>query len=204
MNVDKPLLDYEKGPEEKRLWETIYDRLEKEKFHDALFLLRKLSKKGDVVAFLGIAKIYEFGGGGVNRDFEKARKWYEFITDEVYYSHAHLGLGRLYHNGYQIGKNYHLALHHFSLASEEDLPGAYFALGWMLHHGQGVDGDLEQAIKYYELAYSRDHVYAYYCCGICHIRLRHYMTGVKMSCKGLYLTVKTYLKDPKDNRLYMT
>ena len=118
-----------------------------------------LAEAGEVKIFPNIGQIYEVGGGGVERNLETSKMWYERAADAGVVR-GYLCLARIYLFGKGVKKNYSKALDYYKTIEAYDDPTAAFALGWMYEKGLGVVTDKELARIYYLRATSRGHIVA--------------------------------------------
>ncbi len=105
--------------------------------------------------------IYEEGGGGIEKDLEKALFYYQKAIEEAGTVEAYLGLGKFYYYGMGVKQDYAKAFRYYSIV-DEDLanPIAQLMLGRMYQHGQGVNKNLKKAREYYYKAIAKGNVYA--------------------------------------------
>jgi TPR repeat protein len=91
------------------------------------------------------------GRQGIERDFVKARRWFEASAAQGY-SPAQFRLGDLYRHGKGVEKNLDEAVRLFRLAAEAGNIPAQNALGDLYFRGEGVELSVETALKHYRQA----------------------------------------------------
>ena len=125
----------------------------------ALFLFKKLANEGCAPALAEIGNIYELGGGGIERDINRAIIWYQRSIDTIVSPKAHLALGRLYLQSKEKC-DYARAHYHFSLLTDQRQMGALYGLGLMYDQGLGVERSEDKALEYFQVAAELGHVMA--------------------------------------------
>jgi hypothetical protein len=116
---------------------------------------------GDVNAQSYVAHLYATGKK-VERDYEKARYWYQQIADHKdadakIVAHANLLLGLMYTSGKGGGQNYTDAMKCFQVAAEQGYFDAHIGIGNLYAYGLGVEQDLNKALHWWELALKEGH-----------------------------------------------
>lgn len=105
--------------------------------------------------------IYEEGGGGVERDLDKARFYYQKAIEESGAVEAYLGLAKFYHYGMGVKRDYVKAFEYYTIVNQDTGNAiAQLMLGKIHHYGQGTKKDLVKARDYYNLAIAKGNVYA--------------------------------------------
>lgn len=139
-------------------WKLSEDSFLKGDLAGALFILKKLAKEGFEPAYLEIGNIYELGGGGVEKDLNKAEYWYKRSASSLdKNSSTHLALGRIYLQS--KSDKIEAAISHFERVKHQEM-GALFGLGLIYENGLGVQKSLTKAIDYYQQAADAGHIMA--------------------------------------------
>lgn len=133
-------------------------------------------------AFVGA--IYEYGGEGVNRDYIKARFYYEQSVECFGAVEAYLGLIRIYYYGLGIVNDYCKALNLCEILLEEnDNKFACFIKGKMYLYGYCVARDFNKSEEYFKRAWEQGYVF-----GLTYLGILEQYKGNKL--KGLILKIK--------------
>lgn len=167
----------------------------------ALFIFKALAKDGELAAFREIGNIYEFGGGGVEKDIKEAINWYDKSVDYANDGYACIGLARIYFYGKQGKPDYSKVLWYLSLVENNNLPLADLLLGKVYRLGKGVKADIKRARKFYERSSSTGNVYAMKELALLEIGCGHYMYGLFLWSKAFVLAVIIGAKNIHDPRL---
>ncbi len=114
-----------------------------------LYQLRKMANENVPAAFAELGNIYEMGGHGLERNFKKAKYWYNRAIDEADDIEGYIGMARLYYFGKGMQVNYKKALEYYLIAEEINEPVAFFAIGRMYRLGQGVEKNISTAKEHY-------------------------------------------------------
>ncbi|MCB1662202.1 MAG: tetratricopeptide repeat protein [Pseudomonadales bacterium] len=166
----------------------------------ALFLFQRLAKEGCSPALVEIGNIYEQGGGGIERDVDKAIEWYSRSVKVLDDPKAHLGLGRLYLQCGKTDDDYFNAYHHFSLLESTQEMGAFYGLGVIHDLGLGVSRDTVVAVRYYQQACQLGHVLA--ARNLARITLKsNPFKGIVLWLISCWKIWRLALKNPSDPRL---
>lgn len=99
--------------------------------------VRPLAEQGNPNAQYNLGVIYD-RGYGVERDYAKARAWYEKAAAQGNASAAH-NLGMMYKKGHGVSVDYQQAADWFKQAAELGEPAAQNNLGVMYAEGMGVE-----------------------------------------------------------------
>ncbi len=112
-----------------------------------------LAKKGDAKAQYNVALIYA-NGKGVQRDLDKARKWYEKAAKQGN-GPAQYNLAQLYHAaGETDAHGYEKARYWYEKAVEAGIMQAYNNLAALYIEGKGVKKDQQKAFELFQKAAS--------------------------------------------------
>ncbi len=123
-------------------------------------LLEK-ADRGDCNAQSYIGHLY-LAGKGVERDFAKARYWYQRVIDQPgadakIIAHANLVLGMLYNSGKGGEQCHKTAVQCFQRAAEQGYTDAHISIGLMYAKGLGVKKDYRMALYWWQLAERKGH-----------------------------------------------
>lgn len=131
----------------------------------------------EAYAFAGV--IYEIGCPGVERDYQKARFYYERAIEQSGTLEAYLGLARIYYFGQGVKQDYCKALeYYYRIASEAKDNGiAFLMLGQMYQHGQCIEKDLKKAKECYERAWQKGYILGSTYLGKLEQEMGHFLTG---------------------------
>lgn len=119
------------------------------------------AERGDCDAQSYLGHLY-LAGKGVERDFARARYWYQRVIDQPgadakIIAHANLVLGVLYNSG-KGGKQCHkTAVKCFQHAAEQGYTDAHISIGLMYAQGLGVKKDYRMALHWWQLAEQKGH-----------------------------------------------
>lgn len=110
-------------------------------------------------SYLGHAYL---SGKGIDRDFAKARYWYQRVIDQPgadakIVAHANLVLGVLYNSGKGGEQSYTTAVQCFRQAAEQGYTDAHINIGLMYAKGLGVKKDYGKALYWWQLAAEKGH-----------------------------------------------
>lgn len=118
---------------------------------------------GEAAVILG--NVYRTGFGGLARDPEESRKWFERAFEVGHVAAAKM-LGDLYYEGAGATRDVKKAVAWYRKAAKLDLPAAEVALADILLEGDdGVRQDREEALGWYQAAARHDHAGALYALG---------------------------------------
>lgn len=162
----------------------------------ALFRFKRLAYEGCSPALVEIGNIYEIGGGGIEKDIDKARQWYINSVETIDDPRAHLALGRIYYRT----TDYRSAFYHLSILENRRDPGAMFGLALLYDFGLGVNQDHNKAAKYYRIASDKGHILALKNLSIIKMK-KSFPSGVFLWVKACLKIWKTGLRNPYDRRL---
>ena len=177
-----------------RRWQLARDTYKSGDNAGAIFLLLALEKDGIEQAAVEIGNIYEFGGGGIEKDIEKAHYWYNRAISKFSDSIAYLYQARLYYSN----KEYSKALDNLHKITYLNQPGVFYMLGQMHQRGYGVEQNKEKALEYYAKAESKGHVIAGFCAGLILISRFSLLKGIKKCLGALNLTLR-YSQDKTEH-----
>lgn len=104
------------------------------------------AEHGDANAQYNMGVIYD-RGYGVERDYAKARHWYEKAAAQDYAKAAH-NLGVMYQQGHGVAVNSKKAARWFKKAAELGEPAAANNLSVMYARGEGVPQDMDRAVTW--------------------------------------------------------
>jgi len=125
----------------------------KRHFKSAIVECRKAASRGDAFAETAMG-IMNFGGFGIERNYDRAREWFLKGAKQGNPSAQH-GLGVIYHDGYGVGIDNKAAYRWFHLAAEKGLVDAQFYVGEMLYLGSGTKKNIPAAYRWSKLAAER-------------------------------------------------
>nr|WP_315083132.1 tetratricopeptide repeat protein [uncultured Campylobacter sp.] len=123
--------------------------------------LDKECESGDspICVGLGDSYLFGFGNSGLNKDYKKAKFYFEKVCKEdknikqdEYSLEACLNLGLMYQDGFGVKPNYKKAFELYSIACDGGLTGACSNIGFMYEKGQGVQRDIVKGAAYYRRA----------------------------------------------------
>jgi hypothetical protein len=139
------------------LWESKadagYAAYRKGKYKTALEYLRAIAQSGDAKAQSTVGSIYHRGGRGVQRDDEKALKWFRLAAAQGV-AEAEFNLGVMYAQGQGVPQDNSEAKKWYHLAADQGNAAAEYNLG--LWYAKGRDGspDYIHAHMWFNLAAS--------------------------------------------------
>lgn len=105
--------------------------------------VRPRAKQGIASAQYNLGVIYD-RGYGVERNYDKARKWYKKAAAQAYGKAAH-NLGVMYQLGHGVPVNHEKAAHWFKKAAKLGEPASENNLAVMYAKGQGVEQSMLKA-----------------------------------------------------------
>lgn len=114
---------------------------------------------GDAEAQLELAKRYEKGIGGMNKDDAESAKWYR-KTAEQGNAEAQSRVGKMYYNGEGVKADLHEAVNWYRKAAEQGMSEAQYLLGKCYCDGAGVRKDEAEALNWYLKAAEQGHTNA--------------------------------------------
>ena len=168
----------------------------------ALAEFTKLIAQGCDEAFSFVGNLYEFGGRNVERDYSKARFYYEQSVERVGAVAAYLGLTRIYYYGLGVERDCSKALEYcMPLSGEADHPYAHFYMGRMHMEGCCVDKDIEIAKDFFEKSWRGGYVFGLTYLGIAEQQSGHKLLGWFHRIKAGLLAFIVSLKNINDARI---
>ena len=126
----------------------------------AAFVYEALAKDGCGAALAQLGRIFEFGVGRLEPNFDAAVRWYKLSIEVVDEASSHLALARIYMQEPDRDPDRSLTFYHLELTVYNDVPAASFGLGLMYEHGLGVSQSIEKAREYYGRAVHLGHIEA--------------------------------------------
>lgn len=122
-------------------------------------LFLQLAERGDLQAQYVLGLCYQYGLGGLEKDYELAKRYFKQAA-ELDNASAQSGLARMYLNGIGVKQDDKMALLWFEKAVTQELASAQNTLGWMYNTGRGVEEDLVQAVEWYRKSAEQGNVVA--------------------------------------------
>ncbi len=110
-----------------------------------------LAEEGDAAAQYSLAKLYEKGGGPIERDLTQAVKWYEMAAAQGLPA-AQNNLALMYAQGRGVEANAERAAELWRSAAEQDYPWGQYNLGLAYFRGHGVEIDRTEATAWFRRA----------------------------------------------------
>ena len=160
---------------------------------------------GCTAAYDFVGGYYELGAKGLelDKDYEKARFYYERAIEQCGSRESYLGLARLYYFGRGVNQDYGKAFEYFDLVAKEAKQNgvAYLMLGQMYQHGQHVDKNLEKAEDCYRKAWQQGYVFGLTCLGKLEQERGHHFKGWLYRLKAGFVGYRIASKDSHDSRL---
>lgn len=123
------------------------------------------ASRGKKIAQIRLARAYYNGTDGVERDYERAHKWYLRAAKQDSLE-AQVKVAEMYRNGQGVEKNMHEARTWYQKAAEQGDGDAAFELGVMFQTGEDVMTDLAAAHDWYLKAAKAGNTTAFYNLGI--------------------------------------
>ena len=114
---------------------------------------------GDAEAQLELAKRYEKGIGGMNKDDAESAKWYRKAAEQGN-AEAQSRVGKMYYNGEGVKANLREAVNWYRKAAEQGMSEAQYLLGKCYCDGAGVRKDEAEALSWYLKAAEQRHTNA--------------------------------------------
>lgn len=144
----------------------------------ALVAFTRLIDRGCDEAYSFMGDLYRCGGNNVQRDYGKAKFYYEEAINRTGSIGAYLGLVKMYYHGLGIERDYCKAFEYCTLLADEvSHPHAYFYIGRMYLEGQCVDVDLEKAKSYFKESWKQGYVFGLTYLGFAEQRSGHFVRG---------------------------
>jgi len=156
---------------------------------------------GEKGAYVAIAIIYEIGGGGIEKDYIEAKKWYTKSINETGDVKAYMGLGRLYYTGRGVTRDYNKAYYYFSAIESNNKPGALYMLGILNEYGHGTEKNISKALEYYRRAADNGHALALRDWALLTIRKGNIFKGIYWLIRSLIKIFKIAYHNKNDPRL---
>jgi len=124
-------------------------------------LLQAGADYGNALSMGMLGSLYA-DGAGVEKDYAKAREWYEKAAakDRVLAALAMNNLGVLYENGQGVPQDFVKAREWYEKAAAKDYAPAMHNLGMLYDNGQGLVQDYAKAREWFEKAADKGDVYA--------------------------------------------
>ncbi len=117
------------------------------------------------IFFLG----HYYLGRGTEKDFQKARYWYEKAAQQGH-SRAQYDLALMYYEGLGVEGDLQKACYWYEKAAQQGHKWAQYNLALMYYEGLGVGRDFQKAFKLFEAAAEQGHVRAQYNLAIMYYR----------------------------------
>ena len=139
-----------------------------EMWKEAIKLLEKPAKHGDVHAQCWLGDCYYNGYGVPNRNhYVKAVEWYLKATAQGH-AGAQYMMGRCYYNGYGVTKNISKAIDWLTKATAQGHAGAEYMMGRCYYNGYGVKESSSKAVELYIKAAVQGHAMSQFELGNCY------------------------------------
>jgi TPR repeat protein len=153
----------------------------------------------EAYAFTGV--IYEVGCTGVEKDYQKARFYFERAIEQHGSLEAYLGLGRIYYFGRGVDPDYCKAFEYYTLITREakDSGIAFLILGQMYEHGQCVQKDLQKAKECYEKAWQKGYVLGLTYLGKLEQGMGHPIKGWFHRFRAGFVGLNVSMRSPRNN-----
>lgn len=165
----------------------------------ALNKFKKLIDDGCDEAYAFVGAIYEVGGNNVNKDYDKARFYYEQSVERFGATEAYLGLVRIYYYGKGVEKDYCKAFEYCAILSE-DADNVYgnFLIGKMYMDGHCVDKDLDKAKEYFKKSWDKGYVFGLTYLGLLEQHIGNNVKGWIYRIKAGFIGYKIARKNISD------
>jgi TPR repeat protein len=190
-----------KGDPVKKLWRRAVSARKNGRSEEAMATFQQLVSLGDVNAIAEVANIYEFGGGGVEKDFELAIQWYTRSKNEAGDEWAYIGLARMFFLGKGVERNYEFAFSLYEKIANTKNIIALYQMGVCYLKGYGVEHNQERAFQFFEDAAARGHVFSMGLAGMQRMRAGRMMSGVLLRARAILNGVLLELFRKNDLRL---
>lgn len=159
---------------------------------------------GCPAAYDFVGGYYELGapGLGIEKDYEKARFYYERAVALCGSRESYLALARMYYFGRGVDPDYSKAFEYYDLVAKETEHNgvAYLMLGQMYQQGQGVDKDIQKAKECYEKAWQKGYLLGLTYLGKLEQEMGHPVKGWLHRLKAGFAGFKIARKNPHDSR----
>lgn len=151
--------------------------------------LLKIADKGDVEHQSYVAKLYLTGKNDVQKDYEKARYWYQRVIDNQnadakIVAHANLFMGILYNSGKGGKQCYISAMKCFQAAAKQGYYDAHISIGKLYVNGLGVKKDYNQAMYWWKIAAENKHPSAPNLISLLEKRMNSQIAAVQKTAKN--------------------
>ncbi len=113
--------------------------------------LLELAAKGDMNAQFELGALYHDGQGGVQKDFVKAKEYFEKAATQGEVR-SEFNLGVMYYIGEGVKQDYKKAITLFESAAKKGNSRAQFNLGVMYYRAEGIQQDYKKAMEYFTAA----------------------------------------------------
>lgn len=167
-------------------WSLAMQHEENGQVGQALKIYTLLSEAGDSIATYSIGRIYERGSVEHARDPAIAARWYRKAVFESDYPRAHLGLARLYYNGF-IGQDdaAEAFSRHAFAGLRTDEADAFSMIGEAYQFGHLLEKNPTKAVQYYIEAANRGDVFSHRRLSAINFSQRKYVNGAIHYLKAL-------------------
>lgn len=191
-------------------WEIASESFRQGERKHALAELLEAAERGEWVAYCEIGHLYEMGGGGVERNLEKAVSWYRRSVFEAGDPHAHLGLARLHFKGEGVERDYEKSLFHARKAlvasgavqlNERYRVMAYVMLATIYGEGLVSPRDREKAKALLNEAAAEGYVWPVYLLANMELKACRLLRWFALRMKAARMVVKLSKTNPDDPRL---
>ncbi len=122
----------------------------------------KSAQQGNGCAIAALGNMYESGAGGLQKDSNKALKYYQdafeklmSASDDVFCQNS---LGTIYFYGYVVVKNEEKAFTWYEKAAKQGYAVAQFNVGISHEYGQGTVKDIQKAFFWFTEAAKQGHI----------------------------------------------
>jgi TPR repeat protein len=184
-------------------WEQVHLAADEGDHQTLLRLLKQLDCMGVSHATARIGEFYELGAIGIEKDVDEAARWYRKAVLESDDPVAHLGLGRIYHEGSAtVERNLQTAREHLMRAYDGDMSQAGIYLGQMSMFGAGVTRNLVEADRFFMVAAAGGFPIAYTYLANTAAMSGKFVRTIQMLIKGFFLTVRLKIRDRNHPNLW--
>lgn len=185
-----------------KLYQSALEAYKSGELQKALKLAISLIDSGDSYAATLAGAIYEKGGNGIERDYDKALFYYREAVDDSGSVEGWLALGRLHYFGKGVSQDYEKAFYYYSVVDEDtENHIAYLMLGKMYLDGTGVEKNLIKAREYFEKAIKKGAVFGYTYLAILEQEQGYLLKSVFLRLKAGVLAFWATHQNPNDARL---
>jgi TPR repeat protein len=116
----------------------LHQQFDSKQYAKCLPGLEALAEQRDLEAAIMAGHICFFGGGGVRKDYSKARRWLEVVNDDGYLPYAAYQLGIIYYKGLGLASDHRAAYRLFRRGGLRGHAKSLVMVGWMQRDGDGV------------------------------------------------------------------